>query len=191
MFLCNNNFNNTEDNNFSLFYTTQKIKDSKYYYEVIFSDDDIKYQFDERSTSLNIIFMEYTLIKDLNNNYIKVFLFQKESFIIREILKINFLEKDCSFNSFSYYIRNIKEDKKIHFLNKWLENEYKYKLIFIFDDHPINIKENFQDHEYISKIFKQKIINYINKCPQDSHAIIGFINKENLPFNLDFHLMTK
>jgi hypothetical protein len=135
--------------------------------------------------------MEYTLVKDLNNNYIKVFLFEKGSFVIREILKIDFIEKDFSFHLFSYYIRKVKEDKKIYYLNKWLENEHKYKLIFIFDDQTINIKENFQDYECINKIFKQKIINYIDKYSLHNCAIIDFINKENLPFNLDFHLMTK
>ena len=170
----------------------------RYYYEIISAKNDIySYYFDcnKQNNELPIIGLaKYTLVKDKNGKNIKVFVYPEnysdinDGFVDKSILKLYLTYLELEVYEIAGFIKKyIKEDsKKINFIdrlaNKSSRNE-NYGA-FIFDNISYDIDKDFEDPERFKKILKETIVNFTKNI-----NIVSFINKEQLPFNLDFHLM--
>lgn len=202
-FFCNDNFYNSE----YLFYTNEIIKDHKYFYEFIHYQNTDGYNFCdyiEDSCRIHmpaISLAQYTLIKDKNNVARKVFLFDKNDFNqpqLKNILYIFYITRynkiedlELFFkhdlkeyfeddNDFKEYFKN--ENMGLKILDKVLSNN-SY-CFFYFNDCFYDINEDFEDPKKFKNTLREAIFNLIGK-----EKNIDFFNKEQLPFNLDFHLM--
>ena len=184
------------------FYTNKEIKNMKYYYEIIYSTNglfeyhDLLKDGDEDGDPIGIIGLaKYTLIKDKSGKNIRVFKYSENldepnlGFIDKDILKliITFPEENFK-ETANFILKYIKKDsEKINILNKIANNSTnECYSAFIFDKNSYDIDEDFEDPERFKKILKETIVNFTK---DKNINLVSFINKEEVPFNLDFHLM--
>lgn len=186
------------------FYTNKEIKNMKYYYEIIYSANDLFEYHDmlkDGNSDANPIgvigLAKYTLIKDKRGKNIRVFKYPEDldeynlGFMDKDILKlvITFTE---DFKEMAKFILKYveKDSKKINFLNKIANSSDRIYdecySAFIFDKNSYDIDKDFEDPERFKKILKETIVNFTK---DKNINLVSFINKEEVPFNLDFHLM--
>jgi hypothetical protein len=180
-----------------LYFTNSKIKNKKYYYDIMKSDYNhtLGYLESNQYFLSSLFLTQYTLVKDKNNILRKVFLFEKNNLnVIRKTPIFNFILINSGTSL--YYLLYAKNEFKINddfitnkIINGNIEEEglsvvnFTYK----FESNFNNNVENVADFQ---KELKESILEFIGfKYFSDMKK--EFFNKENLPFNLDFHLMTK
>ncbi len=185
-----------------IFYTNKEIKNMKYYYEIIYSTNglfeyhDILTDGGRNAGPIGIIGLaKYTLIKDKNGKNIRVFKYSENfddpnlGFIDKDILKLVITFPEESFKTMANFIlKYIKKDsEKINILNKIANSSTdECYSAFIFDKNSYDIDKDFEDPERFKKILKETIVNFIK---DKNINLVSFLNKEDIPFNLDFHLM--
>lgn len=194
------NYKNTkygDKGNCFLYFTNSKIKNKKYYYDIMKSD----YNHISRYTEANqdpllplspLYLTQYTLVKDKNNILRKVFLFKDN--LIRKTPIFNFMLINGATNL--YYLLDLKNEFKVNddfIINKIINGNIQdegllvFNFIYKFESNFNNNVENIDDFQ---KELKENILEFIG-LKNFSDIKKEFIKKENLPFNLDFYLMTK
>ncbi len=187
-----------------IFYTNKEIKNMKYYYEIIYSENYcIDYYNavvdlcgDKHDDPVEIIGLaKYTLIKDKNGKNIRVFVYPEndsninQGFINKDILKLVMTFPEENINEMANFILKYieKDSEKINFLNK-IANEpcNECYSAFIFDKNSYDLDKDFEDSERFKRILKETIVNFTKNKEIN---LVSFVNKEDVPFNLDFHLM--
>jgi hypothetical protein len=188
-----------------IFYTNKEIKNMKYYYEIIYSTNglfeyhDLLTEGDANANPIGIIGLaKYTLIKDKSGKNIRVFKYSENfdepnlGFIDKDILKLVITFPEESFKTMANFIlKYIKKDsEKINILNKIANNSHnpydECYSAFIFDKNSYDLDKDFEDPERFKKILKETIVNFTK---DKNINLVSFVNKEDVPFNLDFHLM--
>lgn len=185
------------------FYTNKEIKNMKYYYEIIYSTNNELFEYHdlltdggEDSDPIGIIGLaKYTLIKDKNGKNIRVFKYSENldepnlGFIDKDILKLIITFPDLNFKETANFIlKYIKKDsEKINILNKIANSSTdECYSAFIFDKNSYDLDKDFEDPERFKRILKETIVNFTKNKEIN---LVSFVNKEDVPFNLDFHLM--
>lgn len=182
-----------------LYFTNSKIKNKKYYYDIMKSDyNHTSCYLESNQYSLSSLYLtQYTLVKDKNNILRKVFLFEKDN-TIRKTPIFEYILINGRTNL--YYLLYAKDEFKINndFIANKIINEninenieedglLAVNFTYKFESNFNNNVENVADFQ---QKLKESILEFI-EFENFSHMKKGFFNKENLPFNLDFHLMTK
>lgn len=176
-----------------LYFTNSKIKNKKYYYDIMKSDysHGLSYLKSNKDSLSSLYLTQYTLVKDKNNILRKVFLFEKDN-VIRKIPIFNFVFINGGTNLYNLlYLKNELKINDDFIINKIINGNIENKgllacnFIYKFESNLDNNVENIADFK---KELKENILEFI-ELKKFSNIKKEFFNKENLPFNLNFHLM--